>query len=51
MSHANEHASGGRDQGIYLDFSSNSGENEDKPSSSGGVGQVNKSFGKMAPVS
>lgn len=51
MSHANEHASGGRDQGIYLDFSSNSGENEEKPSSSGGVGQVNKSFGKMAPDS
>lgn len=51
MSHANEHASGGRDQGIYLDFSSNSGENEEKPSSSGGVGQVNESFGKMAPIS
>lgn len=51
MSHVNEHASRGRDQGIYLDFSSNSGENEEKPSSSGGVGQVNKSFGKMASVS
>ena len=45
-----EHASsGGRDQGIYLDFSLRSGENEEKPSSSDGVGQVNKSYGKIAP--
>ena len=43
-----EHASSGsRDQGIYLDFGSGSGENEEKPSSSDGVGQVNKSYGKM----
>ena len=44
-----EHApSGSRDQGIYLDFGSGSGENEEKSSSSDGVGQVNKSYGKMA---
>lgn len=38
-----------RDQGIYLDFSSNTEANEEKPVSSDEVGQVNKSFGKMAP--
>ena len=47
----NEHASGGRrDQGIYLDFSYGTGENEEKPSSSDGVGQSNKNFGKMVHV-
>ena len=46
---AKEHSSSGsRDQGIYLDFGSGSGENEEKPSSSDGVGQINKSYGKMA---
>ena len=45
-----EHASSSsRDQGIYLDFSSGSGENDEKPPSSDGVGQVNKSYGKMVP--
>lgn len=38
-----------RDQGIYLDFSSNTEANEEKPVSSDEGGQVNKSFGKMAP--
>ncbi|XP_078346103.1 transmembrane channel-like protein 7 isoform X1 [Oculina patagonica] len=33
-----------REQGIYLDFASNTEENEEKPASSDGIGQDNKSF-------
>lgn len=39
-----------REQGIYLDFASNTEENEEKPASSDGIGQDNKSFGKLAPL-
>lgn len=47
MSGVYEQASG--DSRIYLDFSSNAEGNEEEPVSSDGLGQVNKSFGKMAP--
>ena len=36
-------------QSIYLDFASNAEGNDEKPASSDGIGEVNKSFGKLAP--